>query len=62
MSWPVYSLPDISVLKEQLKTKKWIDFYKKIDYFTGSEESITLISNIRNGKNNIQLVETEQET
>jgi hypothetical protein len=61
MSWPVCSLPEYKILKEQIKTKQWFDFYAKYDYFIGSEKSINLINKLRNGKNNIQLVEKKRE-
>ena len=61
MSWPVCSLPEYRILKEQIKTKQWFDFYTKYDYFIGSEKSINLINKLRNGKNNIQLVEKKRE-
>lgn len=60
MAWAVIRLPEVDKLIEQLKEKRWVDFYLKNDYFTGSSDSISIISKLKqNGKIDIQLVEKE---
>lgn len=59
MTWPVIQLPEPKILIEQLKQKRWVDFYLKCDYITGSSESMQILNQVikQNGKINIQLVE-----
>lgn len=64
MTWPLIRLPEPKILTEQLKEKRWVDFYLKSDYIHGSSESMEILNKVMHayGKINIQLVETKSKT